>query len=193
MLLSHSGVASAANIVQWRSCTPTISINQTVRPLHRAIDLSLSMACSRKAVHRIGKQHEPLTRSLPTEPVTVMESACSVPSWPDSRGVLGSLYRQRLGILQVLVTFAWTIVQFANGRREQYFDAMMFKYLGREALQADHNSRTHDILATCDIDLLYAPWPYDPLFTLLPQICRERKRSRLSQADCNASLLTTGK
>jgi hypothetical protein len=34
----------------------------------------------------------------------VMQSACGVPPWPDSRGVLGTPYRQRLGILQVVVT-----------------------------------------------------------------------------------------
>jgi hypothetical protein len=77
------------------------------------------MACSRKG--RIGKQASSTSRSraLPTEPVTVMESACGVPSWPDSRGVLGTVYRQRLGILQVLVTFAWTIVQFTNGQTRE--------------------------------------------------------------------------
>jgi hypothetical protein len=96
----------------------------------------------------------------------------------------------------VLVTFAWTIVQCTNGRREKYFDAMTFKYLGRDArevLQADHNSRMHDILATGDIDLLQRPWHSDHLLTLLPQICRERKRSRPSQADCKANLLRSGR
>jgi hypothetical protein len=55
---------------------------------------------------RIGKQASSTSRAraLPTEPVTVMQSACGVPPWPDSRGVLGTPYRQRLGILQVVVT-----------------------------------------------------------------------------------------
>ena len=65
----------------------------------------------------------------------------------------------------------------------------MFKYLGREALQADHNSRTHDILATCDIDLLYAPlasWPIrSPVHFAAPDLPRAKtepaKPSRLQR------------
>jgi hypothetical protein len=102
--MSLAAVTSAATIVQWSSCTPAISISQNRSPTPPGYrSFAFDGLCTKR---RIGKQASSTSRAraLPTEPVTVMQSACGVPPWPDSRGVLGTPYRQRLGILQVVVT-----------------------------------------------------------------------------------------
>jgi len=134
--ISLAAVTSAATVVQWSSCTPTIPISQTVRPLHWAIDLSLSMACVAPTPHRqAGKQHEPRTRSsyragdsdavgmrravLARFPRRARRSVS--PTVGNPAGVGSHL---RGPVCDLLV----------NGRRGRHFDAVMPEHMARQII-----------------------------------------------------------
>ena len=77
-------------------------------------------------------------------------------------------------------------VRYTNGKRKRHFDAVMPEHMGKQIIPLECTTSLRLVIL---IDLLQLPWPFDHLFTLLPQICRERERSWPSHADCKASLL----